>query len=435
MIIDNPQSLRKILLKAIPLPEDKDVIVYDTRFAIFTDKDVQELYETNLQEYLSLSKEFLNLSNELKQYEDFINNLKLVNNSYGEKDYILKIQQLETLYAQKYKDIKSIEKKITIYENKIKEINRKIDNQKLSSEQFVNNLKKEKAEILRKKTLELGEVQTCVNFFKDYHEEYTAIIKMLQREIEAEKSLLRRSIEKNAMCEECGKRYYPSPERMRERIHSLEYRLNLHNNKFFKLKEKQDDYQLKLSELQLEIKSLKNEIQIADNLYIKKSPQILTLEGEKFEIFEEINKLQTKLSDEIQAQGHEYQKLKRQIEIYKTSFSNYTEAKRVSKQMQEVQQKIKPIEQKLYEYKGKVQILIDFLEMKYKLYESNLNAFFDGRVKVKLFERNEEKFKKICELKLDNIDITYLDPDKRSELNAIIVQKLKSLKELKEDKT
>ena len=122
MIIDNPQSLRKILLKAIPLPEDKDVIVYDTRFAIFTDKDVQELYETNLQEYLSLSKEFLNLSNELKQYEDFINNLKLVNNSYGEKDYILKIQQLETLYAQKYKDIKSIEKKITIYENKIKEI-------------------------------------------------------------------------------------------------------------------------------------------------------------------------------------------------------------------------------------------------------------------------------------------------------------------------
>lgn len=429
MIIDRPKTLRKTLLQNIPLPDDKDIIVYNTNFAEFLYKDVEELYEKDLSQYNELSNEFVSLSNELNACENFINNVKLVNKSYDEKAYIQKIQELEIKYAQKYKDIKDIEKRISLYENKVSEINTKIDQQKFTEQQSIQQKKKDNIELLNKKTIELGELKTCMDYFMDYYNEYDSIIKMIRKEIEFEENLLTKAEEKISFCKECGKRYYPSTKKIKDRISSLEFRLKTHNDKYIKLKERHDNYKDRIKSINNEIKSLKEIIKMSDYSYIKKSNNILSLEGQKFEIFEEINKLQEKLQKEIQTKGKEYNQLKTQIDIYKTSFANYNELKSISKKMLELQEKLKPIKEKIPIYENNLELITQFLEMKYKVYEKNLNVFFDNRVKIKLFEKDGYNFKKICQIKFDNIDAIYLDAEKYTELNNFIVKKLKILSE------
>lgn len=427
MLIDEPTTLRNSILKRIPLPEDKDIIIYNKNFLELIDKDVQELYNSNLEVFKTLNKEYLNLCKEKKECEDFINNLSLVNKSYDENAYVKKIQELETVYAKKFAKIKSIEKRISIYENRVSELNRKIDNQNYLEQKYVNEQKEKNIELLRKDTVYLGELETCAKFFTDYYNEYGYIIKILDEEIDFEQKKLKKCLEENTNCKECGKKIYPSAKKIQANIDKLQARLEKHTEKCIELKEKRDNYRKQLSKLKKEISSLKEQIQMSDYSYTKKSEETLKLESAKFKVFDEINDLQNELKQAKETEGKEYERLKLQIEVYKTSLENYLEARRISKRIREIQEKLKPIQEKMNDYKDSLELYTEFLDIKYKVYEKNLNVFFENRVKLKLFERDGLYFKKVCKIKFDNIDILYLNPKQSKELNSFIVKKLRTL--------
>ena len=82
--------------------------------------------------------------------------------------------------------------------------------------------------------------------------------------------------------------------------------------------------------------------------------------------------------------------------------------------------------------KGKLDLIIEFLDMKFKVYEKNISTLFANRVKFKLFEFKDYEIEKVMKIKYNNIDIDYLNADNYVELNKLIVKKLKSL-EVKDD--
>lgn len=432
MLIDHPQKIRAMLLNTFPLPEDREIVMYDVRFKNLIGKNIQELYTTQLAQHKELSKEYVELSKKIADYESFIDNLKLVAKSYTTQDYMLKIKELEAEYTTKFGNIRNLEKRIALHENKIEKINKDIANQKTLEEETIKQMKSRKAERLNKDLAKLAEMQSAVKFFQDYYSEYSLLIKMIEREKVFEENLLDKTTKKNIKCRECGKRYYPSESAILKRIQSLDNRLQVHQQNYTKLKEKRDNYNERIATLRFEVEQLRTEIQMSNNSYIKKTPEVLKLEGEKFKIFDELEKIQKEYQELVSRQGREFKELKRRIDVYRTSLSNYLEATNISKELLELKPKLKEIQEKMTKLETTLNSLAEFMEMKYKVYERDLSVHFENKVQFNLFERDGFYFKKINIIKYENIESLYLDVKKYEELNTFLVKKFRVFIEDKE---
>ena len=432
MLIDHPQKIRAMLLNTFPLPEDREIVMYDVRFKNLIGKNIQELYTTQLAQHKELSKEYVELSKKIADYESFIDNLKLVAKSYTTQDYMLKIKELEAEYTTKFGNIRNLEKRIALHENKIEKINKDIANQKALEEETIKQMKNRKTERLNKDLAKLAEMQSAVKFFQDYYSEYSLLIKMIEREKVFEENLLDKTTKKNIKCRECGKRYYPSESSILKRIQSLDSRLQVHQQNYTKLKEKRDNYNERIAALRFEVDQLRTEIQMSNNSYIKKTPEVLKLEGEKFKIFEELEKIQKEYQELVARQGREFKELKRRIDVYRTSLSNYLEATNISKELLELKPQLKEIQEKMTKLETTLNSLAEFMEMKYKVYERDLSVHFENKVQFNLFERDGFYFKKMSIIKYENIESLYLDVKKYEELNTFLVKKFRVFIEDKE---
>ena len=432
MFIDDLKNVRSKILKCIPLPSDNDIVIYDDKFSSFIDKDVEQLYKNYLEEYKKVESECMDLSNRIKQYEDFIDNATIVNNSFSEKEYINIIKNLETNYAKKYKNIKDLERQIAVYQNRLTELNKKLDYQKIVDRNFAEKEKAKLTEEIKKTELSIGRTQAYYEFYNDLSKQYLTIIEIMKKEKVFYEDTLEKSMADTSLCYECKRRYYPSPESLKKIISKYDRSIEEDNNKYLEAKEKRANYKKEKVNLNKELARLKEELKMYDTIYVKKSDNILKIEKAKFKVFNQIDDLSNKLKQITSIQTKEYFNLKKEIDVFKTSLFNLSEKKRLSKELIELKDIYDKTKSNFDMIKGKLDLIIEFLDMKFKVYEKNISTLFANRVKFKLFEFKFYEIEKVMKIKYNNIDIDYLNADNYVELNKLIVKKLKSL-EVKDD--
>lgn len=417
MLIDKPQQLRKKILKTFPFPDDKDIMLRNQAFYNLAGKNVDTLYRYYLNEYNELHQKTFEINKKLNEYDCFISNVKLIDNKLNEQQHIDMIQLLEIEYARKYEDLKKIEKKIEIYENKIKSQNEKIENQEKREKQLIEKEKEEKIKELRELDIKIGELETYVNFFKDYSNDYLMLIKMIDNEKKYYSKLIIKS-------EKDEKGIYPPVSELTEKINKINERIDDHNYTFEVLKSKEKEYKKKLKEAKQNDIELKKEIKLEPFYYTKKSPEILKLESEKFKLFNDLEKLEKELNDKIPKNDKEYNKLKEKIQAYKDSFYNLIEIKKISKEIPELQKSLDEYNNDIKKVENKLKPLVNFFDMRYKVYEDRINNFFDGNIKLKLFKLEGVEFKEILDIKYKNIDVDLLTNEQAKEANEMILEKI-----------
>lgn len=427
MILDNLKSLRKKILKLIPLPEDKEVIIYNKSFSDFINKDVQELYEINLEQYNENSTKIQELKANIKSAEEFINNAAIVNKKLDEKGHIIKIKELETEYAQKYAKIKSFERKISMYSSRIQKISSEIDFHISEGKKFSKQKEEELNEKININNFKIGELETYYRYYKEYYNEYSLLSKMLNKELAAQEKILRSALDDNTICRQCRKRYYPSATSVTRNMKVIQDRLDQYNNNFTLVKQKAEEYKKQAKLLKEENKSMKEQIKNFKFIYSKKSDKVLNLEAVKFGLFNDIEALEEELKAEVQKKGKEYQQLKNKINTYKTSLDNLIAIKQTAKELQIYKEELQQILEKQKLYINNLDFIIKFLDIKFKLYTKNLKTFFDERVKIDLFEIQEYNINEICNIEFDNIKMEFLNAEGYKELNDFLVTKLKNI--------
>lgn len=427
MILDNLKSLRKKILKLIPLPEDKEVIIYNKSFSDFINKDVQELYEINLEQYNENSTKIQELKANIKAAEEFINNAAIVNKKLDEKGHIIKIKELETEYAQKYAKIKSFERKISMYSSRIQKISSEIDFHISEGKKFSKQKEEELNEKININNFKIGELETYYRYYKEYYNEYSLLSKMLNKELAAQEKILRSALDDNTICRQCRKRYYPSATSVTRNMKVIQDRLDQYNNNFTLVKQKAEEYKKQAKLLKEENKSMKEQIKNFKFIYSKKSDKVLNLEAVKFGLFNDIEALEEELKAEVQKKGKEYQQLKNKINTYKTSLDNLIAIKQTAKELQIYKEELQQILEKQKLYINNLDFIIKFLDIKFKLYTKNLKTFFDERVKIDLFEIQEYNINEICNIEFDNIKMEFLNAEGYKELNDFLVTKLKNI--------
>ena len=428
MIIDNEKDLRKKILKLVPFPTNEEVVLYDKRFVNLLNYDVNKLYKEYYQKYNKVAQECLSLQHKQKEYEDFISNAKIYNKKMSEKDYIEKIQELEIIYTKKFSSIKNLEKKISVYSNKIAQQNKLIEEEQIKMKQ---KLEREKSSILKqlqKNDIRIAELKSYINFFEDYKKEYDFIKKVLQEEQDFEMGIYNMYLNKsNFKCPQCGRMYFPHITTLTKTIDTLAEKIKKLDQKYLEYESKKNEYSKEFSKISQETQNLKQYLENSELMYIKKNKNILQYEAVKFVAFEQLDKLQEELKSKKETTGKEYQNLKNNIDVYKTSFNNLQEIKRVSKELAEINNQIKELSEKMSSIKPKLELILDFLDMRNKVYEKSLKTLFDDKISIKLFKREDLKIISMCEVKYNNINTSLLTQEQIEEANKLIVKKLKTL--------
>ena len=423
MLVEQPKTLRNKILRVFPLPKNEDILVYNINFRNLANKDVDQLYFNYYSQYKEKSAKYIEITNKLKEYDDFINNAPLVNTKLNEKEYIYTIQQLETEYAKKY-SIKNIEKKIETYNNRISQQNILIEKQIKKEEKELEELTFQKMEELKQVNIRIGELETYVSFFQNYEKDYAMLIKMIAQEKKYYERMREKCETDESFCDKCRKRRYPDPRTLEKNIAKIQERMQDHNYTFVNLKQKESDYKLKLKETKKRAAEIKKEIEVSSFLSTKKSPEVLRLEGIKFSLFNEVEALNEELKNLISKENASFRNLKNKIQLYRESLTNLLEMRRISKEIPSLKENSTTYADEIASLKVKLNLIVTFIETRYKVYSNRLSSIFDDRVKFTFCEVNEFEIKEILQIKYDNIATEYLTFDQLKELNTLINSKL-----------
>ena len=111
---------REKLIKFMPKPDNKDVILYDINLKDLIDINVLEEYKKILPSFINKKNEYILLKEKIKEYEKIIDNVFLYKPSWTEEDYLQNLQNAKKTYSILYGPIKKIETNIQILQNKVK---------------------------------------------------------------------------------------------------------------------------------------------------------------------------------------------------------------------------------------------------------------------------------------------------------------------------
>lgn len=425
MLIDNPMTLRKKILKSFSMPEDEDILVYNANFLHLVDKDVEDLYGKYYTQYIEKNDKYTELTNKLNEYDEFLSNAKLINENLSEQEHIKKIQELETEYNRKYGNIKSVEKKLQMYENRILQQNFKIAQKMQEQEDFFQKEKQRKIYELNDTHIKIGQYETYIQFFKDFAKDHKLLIEMLEKEKARYEEMFELAEKEADRCRECRTRRYPAAKTINTNIEKIQQRIDEHNRDYELAVDKKKEYKYQLKRAQVKALELTDEIKLSESTYAKKSPEVLQLEGVKFGLIEDMGKAQEELEALIGVQSKEFKLLKDKIKAYRDSLNNLLQMQKMSSEIGNLKELQAQYREQLDLIIPKLNLLTQFIDVKHKVFEDRLNGMFDGRIKFKFFELEDYAFREVCEMKFDNVDVSFLTQEQAKEMNQLIVSRFR----------
>lgn len=425
MLIDHPMTLRKKILKSFSMPQDEDILVYNANFLHLADKDVEDLYEKYYTQYVEKNDKYKELTKKLNDYDDFLSNAKLISPNLSEQGHVKKIQELETEYAKKYGDIKNVEKKLQMYENRILQQNSKIAKKMQEQESLFQKEKENKINELNDTHIKIGQYETYIQFFNDFAKDHKLLIEMLEKEKARYEEMFELAEKEADRCRECRTRRYPAAKTINTNIEKIQQRIDQHNKDYELAVDKKKEYRYQLKRAQVKALELKDEISLSESTYAKKSPEVLQLEGAKFGFIEDMGKAQEELDKLISTQSRDFKLLKDKIKAYRESLNNLLQMQKMSSEIGKLKELQAQYEEQLDFIIPKLNLLTQFIDVKHKVFEDRLNGMFDGRIKFKFFELEDYAFSEVCEMKFDNVDVSFLTQEQAKEMNQLIVSRFR----------
>lgn len=424
---------REKIIKSIPKPSNSDVIVYDITLKDLIEIDVINEYYKILPNFLSKKENYdlynMNLNNNIKA----IDNIYLYNRKWTEENYLKKLSGIKQIYAKSYSDIKKIEDKISILKNKIEGMNNKIELQKAKENQEIENRKKNIDENINKNKellLEYNEKNSyCIDLIKKLNKE----IEENEEEFKILEDMQHQIKNKTIICKYCGSKITINTENVSESKIYKRLMKNLIENQeeISELLNRKKDAELDNAYYNKQIAKIKEELnndislkKDDKNLYIKKSIEILKLEGLRDELMNNMSELQKELKNNSSTNSDQYISFKKQIEQYELSLNNLSKIKLLKEKNKEIFEKIDKEKKELDLLQMKIEEYIKFIKIYYKIYEQKLNIFFGENYNFKLFAFDNFTLKEILKITYKGINYIDLDIKEKEKVDSEIYLKL-----------
>ena len=421
---------REQIMKFIPKPNNKDIIIIDSSLKDLIEEDVFALYQNILPLYKTKKQEYLNLKEKIDINNKTINNIYLYNTSWNEEDYLYKLRNDKKTYNTLYYDIKKIENSIEMLNKKMRIMNDKIQMQQTKEQKKIEDKKNSINEDIDKNRNKLLELKEKLSFYK---QEETIIIKNIA-ENEDEFSFLtdmEQSLKKgDYKCKYCGSivKIYSENSLIYRRLKN-----NLESNKkeleeLFTRKEDVDKniayYENEILKVKIE---LKNDIEFKKqdcNFYTKKTIEVLKLEALRDEIINNINEKEKELSSKPSIKSDKYLQLKNDIEKCELSLENLQKLKKVKNEMDSIIDIFNNTKNELIELHTQLQKCVKFIDIYYKICEKKINDFFGSDYNFKLHKINECDIKIVLEIHYKNIEYSELNKQDREEVDKNLSLKI-----------
>lgn len=414
---------RENFIKIIPKPSNEDVILYDTSLADLIDVDVSNEYHKLLPVFKEMKKNFIKIKEEIKTYNEIINQMFLYDPSWSEETYLQKLQDDMRIYSISYNNIKKIEDEIKILRKKIEAINDKIvvqtnkENKDIEERKLnlSNDIENNKASIIK---------------YKDSVDIYKSNLKRIEQQIKNSKEdlkMLKLSVRQLSLgeykCFCCDRtitkdKAEPIFNKIQVNIQNKTNEINVLLEEKDKIKNSLNYYKDKLLKEKI---TLQNNSKFKSNynaMYIKKSMEILKLEASRNECLNKISELEYSLNNEPSLKSKKFLELKNRIEKYKISLENLKKIKSIRAS---ITRKINVYEQKennFEELKKKITKYLAFLNIYYKIYEQKASQYAGPDYKIKLFE-----IKDLDTIEILNIIYKDVEYSQLSKRNKDIVDK------------
>ena len=420
---------RTMLMKSIPKPSNKDVIIYDTTLKDLIDVDVFQEYNELLPIFTNKSQEFLKYKNNIENYEKTLNNIYLYKTNWSEEDYLFNLQNDKQTYSNLYQPIKKMESNIGILQKKLKMIDDKIEMQKAKENKYIEDKKNNIDKKINENVDKLMNLKEKYSFYeieskkteqeiKDNEEDFLILQKMVENIENGE-----------CKCEYCGSTLKNVSK------NSLFYkrvfkRILKNKNDLEKLLEKQEKNKKQLTELNTEITQIKQELKNDSNFkaqdfnfYRKKSVEVLKLEASKDSMLNELTTLQEELKNNKETKTKQYIELKERIEKCEQSLENLHKIKTMKEELQKERIEYRKLYDEMKEMKIKMDQYKKFLIIFFKIYEQKASQFCGKDFKFKIFDFENYTLIEKFEIYYKTIEYKYLAPKAKTKVDNILKEK------------
>ena len=418
------------ILRMIPKPKNKDVIVYDLSLTHLLEVDVFENYNKNFSEFKIKKENYILLDNEIKEYEKTIDNIYLYDKKWTELDYMEMIQNERKTYNVLFGDIKKIENNISILENKLKTINERIEIQRNRDIKEIEDKKKNIDNEISETREKILEMTQKINEKKAEYRKIEIEINNNKDDLET-LLLMQQSLEEgNYKCKYCGTVITHASSKKRVAA-LLQKNIEKNEAQFLKLKSEFDNITNNLNFYEQELSSFKSnlknclEFKKTDyNFYIKKSIKVLELEGIRDQTLINIISEKSKLESNTKIKSQDFTDIKNRISKYELSLENMKKIKESKEEFKSKYEQLNILKTELTKLNDKIKVYIKFIEIYYKIYEQKINDFFGKDVKFKLFKIEKNEIKETFEVYYKGVEYTQLSPVLRKEFDEIYKEKV-----------
>lgn len=421
---------RKTLIKFIPKPENKDVIVYDTSLVDLIDINVFEEYYKLLPLFLDKKNQLNNINNKIEEYNNTINNIYLYKKNWTKEDYLQVLQNNKKTYSTMFYNIKKTEDNISVLHKKVNNMNEKINIQKIREEKDLQNK-------LNNIDSEIKHNKNSLLKLEDNLEEEKHQLKNIQESIESneeEFNMLQKMAEElksgTYICKYCGSRI----RNVKETSPIFEIlNKNLRNNKteLTRLLKKQNKRELNIAYYEDERKKIKAELnndiefkQQNRTFYQKKSLEILKLEALRDEAINNISTLEKQLKNDSQFKSKEYLSLKDLINKYELSLNNLKKIEDMKVDIKKDLDSLNNLKAEVNNMEQQINKYLKFITIFYKIYQQKATEYFGKDFIFKLFKIENFEIKEDFIIFYKNIEYDNLDETTKNKIDKFFIEKI-----------
>lgn len=424
---------RKDVLSIIPKPKNEDVIIYDLSLKSLIDKDVFEEYKKDLNLYKLKREKYILLDNEIKEYQNILNNTYLYNNAWEEEDYITMLRNEKKTYSLMFAEAYKIENNIEILSKKYETINEKIAMQQQKEKKEIDNKKKNIDQEIENSKDNVLILKAKINDLKLNKQRNEEILKDVQDEIELCYSMQQDLNNDEFKCKYCGS--IIKNERSKNKV------ANLLINNVNKAMKKVEKYSKELEKNEKDIAYYENEFKknktnLSNNIefkkqdynfYMKKSVKVLELEAARDDVLKEITKLKKEYETNKQFKNPKLLEIKERITKYELSLQNLQKIKDFKGSFSSKLEERDTLKAELMQLYNNLLLYKKFIEIFYKIYQKKANDYFGNEITFKLYRFNNFDLEEIFEVYFRGIEYTQLSRTQKEEFDNIYIEKMSFL--------
>lgn len=420
---------RDDIIKNIPKPTNREVILYDVSLRHLEDVDVLNEYHKLYPEFKSKKEEYLILRKEIEEYKNNIDNTYLYKPSWSEEDYLRALRDERKTYSTLYHDAKKAEDTINILQNKIKNFNEQIKIQIAKDEKLIKKRQETLNDDINKVKGELFETKIHFKSCKNELQKIKRHISENEDEFQILKQIIENFEHENYKCPYCGSTFKKITENSRI-YKKMQKNIFENKNELEDFLRQEESLEVNIKFYEDKIKTLENDLNNLVNfrdekitVYQKKSLDVLKLEGLRNQAIKDVAEKEKFLKNNPTLKTNNFLKLKEKINEYETSLNNLRQIKQINEQISFKKDRYQDLQIELKEDLTKIEDYIKYISIHYKIIEQKANEFFGENIKFNFFKIVDYEIKPDLKITYNEMNYFDLPEEQREKLDKKIIEK------------